>query len=380
MTNGFVHPDFGGVTEVLRKVAKHKLGGGGAVAVIHRGEVVVDAWVGPRNRDGDPWTASTVAMSFSTTKGVVATATHRLRDKGLIDYDVPVAEYWPEFAAAGKHNITVRHLLNHSAGMHRLRDVIPNASVLLDWDETCSAIAATPAAWEPGTRHGYHAITYGFLVGEVLRRITSKSVTEVIRDTVVEPLGIDPLEMTVGRSRETRGDLAELLVDFSSGAISERGFARLSKFSRLEAMTDAFMVPEFDRLFHADAVYDAEMPALNGCFTARSLATMYSAMINGSEFLSEETRQIATTQQTTQRDSVVFFPMRWRLGYHMAATLKGVLPRGFGHFGLGGSGAWADPDSQLAVAFVCNRVAGSPFGDQRFLRLGAAALKGAKNR
>jgi CubicO group peptidase (beta-lactamase class C family) len=380
MMQGFVHPDFGGVTEVLRKVTKHRRGGGGAVAVMHRGELVVDAWIGPRNRAGDPWTRDTVAMSFSTTKGVVATATHRLRDQGLIEYDAPVSKYWPEFAQAGKHDITIRHLLNHSAGMHRLRDVIPDAFTMLDWDATCAALAASPAAWPPGERHGYHAITYGFLVGEVLRRVTGLTVTEAIRDTIVDPLGIDPLAMTIGRAPDARAELAELLIDFARGVTSERVLERMSKSRRFEPMYHGFIVPEFDALLSSERAYDSEMPALNGCFTARALATMYSALIDDSNFLSADTLGCATEQQTTQRDALVFFPMRWRLGYHMAATMHGVLPRGFGHFGFGGSGAWADPDSKLAVAFVCNRVAGSPFGDQRFLRLGGAALRAAKHR
>ncbi len=381
MLHGYVHPDFGAVTEALRKVTKHRRGGGGAVAVVHRGELVVDAWIGPRDRAGTPWTRDTVALSFSTTKGVVATALHRLRDRGLVEYDAPVSKYWPEFAAAGKDDVTVRHLLNHSAGMHRLRGVLPSASTMLDWDATCAALAAAPAAWAPGRRHGYHAVTYGFLVGEVLRRVTGKaSVTEIIRDEVAVPLGIDPLGMTVGRARADRDELAELLVDFSRGAFSPTAVERMQKIRRLHPVVDAFVVDDFEEVLTTDRVYDAEMPALNGCFTARALATMYSATVDGSGFLSDETLALATEQQTTERDAVVFFPMRWRLGYHMAATLKGVLPRGYGHFGFGGSGAWADPDSQLAVAFVCNRVAGSPFGDQRFLRLGTAALKAAQRR
>src|SRR6478609_2116611 len=111
--SGFVHPDFGGVTQALRSVATHKRGGGAAAAVYHRGELVVDAWTGARDSRGTPWHSDTMAMSFSTTKGVVATTVHRLVDRGLIDYDEPVATYWPEFAANGKQGITIRHLLNH---------------------------------------------------------------------------------------------------------------------------------------------------------------------------------------------------------------------------------------------------------------------------
>src|SRR5438874_8141340 len=132
--SGFVHPDFGGVTQALRKVAGHKRGGGAAAAVYHRGELVVDAWTGARDAAGSPWLEDTMAMSFSTTKGVVATTVHRLVDRGLIDYDEPVATYWPEFAEGGKQFITVRHLLSHSAGLHPLRDVISGAYEMLDWD------------------------------------------------------------------------------------------------------------------------------------------------------------------------------------------------------------------------------------------------------
>ena len=165
MISGSVHPDFGGVTEALRRVATHKRGGGAAVAVYHRGELVVDAWTGTRNRAGAPWQSNTMAMSFSTTKGVVATTVHRLVDRGLIRYDEPVATYWPEFAAAGKERVTVRHLLTHSAGLHHLRGVIAEAYEMLDWDLVCARLAAEQPRYEPGSRHGYHGITYGFLVG-----------------------------------------------------------------------------------------------------------------------------------------------------------------------------------------------------------------------
>jgi len=143
--------------------------------------------------------------------------------------------------------------------------------------------------------------------------------------------------------------------------------------------------PARDRTIASGAVYDAEVPAINGVFTARSLARMYAAIslggtLDGVKFLSPETITRAGTVRTRARDIVIGWPMRWRLGYHMAATTRGVRPRGFGHFGLGGSGAWADPDLGLSVAMTCNRMAGTPFGDQRLLRVGAAAVKGARSR
>ena len=383
MISGFVHPDFGGVTQIMRSLGTHTRGGGAAVAVFHEGELVVDAWVGARDARGTPWSSDTIVMSFSTTKGVIATTAHRLVDRGLLDYDEPVATYWPEFAAAGKERVTVRHLLSHSAGLHQLRGVIDDAADMLDWDLVCSRLAAEAPRYEPGTRHGYHGITFGFLVGEVIRRVTGMTVDEAVDAEIAKPLGLDG--MSIGVAPGERGRVAELIVRFGDADRAERLARRASRFASLKPAIDTFMVPGSDRLFASSDILDAPIPAVNGCFTARSLARMYAALagggvLGGERFLSTETLRRATEIQTTSRDIVVGFPMRWRLGYHVAATTRGIIPNGFGHFGFGGSGAWADPDNDLAVAFVCNRVAGTPFGDLRFLRVGAQARAAAMSR
>jgi CubicO group peptidase (beta-lactamase class C family) len=381
--SGFVDPNFGAVTEVLRKIVVHKRGGGAAVAVYHRGRLVVDAWTGTRDPNGTPWDRDTVAMSFSTTKGVVATALHRLVDRGLLDYDDPVAKHWPEFAANGKEHVTVRQLLSHSAGLHRLRGVIDDAHLMLDWKHITAALAAEAPRWAPGLRSGYHGITYGFLVGEVIRRVTGSTVHDVVQREIVDPLDLDG--MFIATPPDARHRLATLIMSFGNAQRTEQIARRLERVAWLRPAIETFMVLDFDRLLLGDRVHESELPALNGSFTARSLARMYAALAGGGElegkrFLSTETLRRATEVQSTSRDVVVGFPMRWRLGYHVAATTRGVLPNGFGHFGFGGSGAWADPDRQLAVAMVCNRVAGSPFGDLRFLRLGAAAVRSADSR
>jgi CubicO group peptidase (beta-lactamase class C family) len=378
--SGFVHPDFGGVTQALRRVATHKDGGGAAVAVFHRGELVVDAWTGTSDSSGAPWRSDTMAMSFSTTKGVIATTVHRLVDRGLIDYDEPVATYWPEFAAAGKARVTVRHLLSHSAGLHQLRGVVENAYELLDWDLVTTRLAAEAPSYPPGTRHGYHGITFGYLVGEVIRRVTGTTVVEAVEAEIVKPLGLDG--MSIGAPADQLDRVAELIVKFANPERAERFAVRAARIALLRPAIDAFMVVDADRLFASREILGAAIPAVNGCFTARSLARMYAAMagggvLDGEVFLSPETLRRATEIQSRGLDIVVGFPMRWRLGYHLAATTRGIIPDGFGHFGFGGSGAWADPDNDLAVAFVCNRVAGTPFGDTRFLRIGARARAAA---
>ena len=381
MMQGFVRPDFADVAVALRATLKHKRGGGGAAAVYLRGEKVVDIWAGTRDPDGRAWEQTTTAMSWSTSKGVVATAAHRLVDQGLLDVDAPVGEYWPEFKAAGKEDIRVAHLLDHSAGMHALRGVIANADQLMDWDHTTAALAAAAPAYRAGTRHGYHAITYGFLVGEVLRRVTGLTVNEVVQREVVQPLALDG--MSIGARGLAREHVATLLTSWPDPDRTERVVARLDRAKRFQMPLDAFLIDGMPEAVASGAIYDAEVPAINGCFTARSLARMYSALatdeqVAGKSFISSTTLQRATTVRTTARDAIIGFPMRWRLGYHMAATSRGVRPQGFGHFGLGGSGAWADPSIELAVAMTCNRMAGTPFGDQRLLKVGAAAVKCAQ--
>ena len=383
MMQGFVHPDFAEVATALRATLKHKRGGGGAAAVFHRGEKVADLWSGTRDEEGRPWEQDTTAMSWSTSKGVVATAAHRLADRGELDLNAPVAEYWPEFKAAGKEDIRVTNLLDHSAGMHRMRGVIERGEQLLDWNFTTAALAAAAPAYPAGTRHGYHALTFGFLVGEVLRRITGLTVNEVIQREIVQPLELDG--MSIGARGEDRARVATLLTSWPDQAKTERVIGRLDRFDRFQMPIDSFMVERIWEVIDSGAVYDAEVPAINGCFTARSLARMYSALatgetIDGAPFISPETLKTATTVRTTARDVVLGFPMRWRLGYHMAVTTRGGRPQGFGHFGLGGSGAWADPTLELSVAMTCNRMAGTPVGDQRLLKIGGAAVKCAQRR
>ena len=330
---------------------------------------------------GNPWERDTMATSFSTTKGVVATVVHRLVDRSEIAYDDPVARYWPEFAAAGKGGITIRQLLTHQAGLHDVRALVSDPATLLDWDEMVSRLAAAAPRWEPGRRPGYHALTYGWLVGEVIRRVTGLTVDAAVQKEIAEPLGLDGLRIGLPPSVRTRA--AELMMSSRSVDRLERLARRLETRDRYRPFVDALMVEGFLDLTLTERIHDGEVPAANGVFTARSLARMHAAIATPEAFdeprlLSAETTAQATEIQIRARDAVIGFDMRWRLGYHMAATTAGVLPRGFGHFGFGGSGAWGDPDRGLAVAFVVNAVAGTPFGDLRFLRLGGAAVRSVR--
>jgi CubicO group peptidase (beta-lactamase class C family) len=390
---GFVHPDFAPVTEKVQQLMSKKSARGGmAVAVYHHGELVVDAWTGQRNAAGDPWTRDTMSMSFSTTKGVVATIVHRLVDRGLLDYDAPVASYWPEFATAGKGSITLRQLLDHQAGLHDVRALADSTEGLLDWDGMVKLLAEAEPAWEVGTRSGYHALTYGYLVGEVIRRVTGLTVNEALQREIVEPLGI--AGMYIGAPPEVRGYIAEQLVDRKSLDRLFKTTQFMSRFDRYRPLHSALVIDDIVDVATTEHIHDSEIPAANGVFTARSLARMYAALatpddFDGPPFVSAETMREATRIQTTGdgrtgekvgRDAGVLLNMHWRLGYHLVGTTSGVLPQAFGHFGFGGSGGWADPSRDLAVAMVCNRGTGTPIGDLRLMRLSTAALESVGGR
>jgi CubicO group peptidase (beta-lactamase class C family) len=381
---GFVHPDFAPVSEKLHQLmSKRSAEGGAAVAVFHHGELVVDVWTGRRDAAGTPWERETMATSFSTTKGVVATVIHRLVDRGDLAYDDRVVEHWPEFGSAGKDHITIRHLLTHQAALHPIRPLVPSAETMLDWDAMVEILADAEPVWPPGTRPGYHALTFGWLVGEVVRRVTGLTVNQAVQREIVEPLGLD--SMFIGLAPEQRGRTAELFFDEKAERRLERMIALFERFDRYQPFVDALVVDDMVDMFRSHRVHDGEIPAANGVFAARDLARMYAALatpdaFEGPPLVSRATMREATTIQTSARDVVIGFPMRWRLGYHLAATTAGVLPNGFGHFGFGGSGAWGDPDTGLAVAMVLNQIGGTPVGDTRLLRIGGAAVRAARRR
>lgn len=397
--DGLIHPDFTGVEACLRDILRN-YSGGAAVSVFHRGECVVDLWGGYRNEENDLWRKDTMAPSFSTTKGVAATLLHIYADRGLIDYDARVAQYWPEFGQAGKEQITVRQVLSHQSGLYHIRQMIDHIERMLDWDYMIKAIEVTEPAHTPGARTGYHGLTFGFLVGEILQRVTGKKFSSLVQKDIAKPLGLDGLY--IGAPPREIPRAAQLLFPDSTRRLSqtkmgsrlERGAGSLSKLLRLLGQ-DSDLVSIFDALaprgvsefdFGSPQSLRVPIPAANGLFTARSLAKMYALLANGGELdgvrlLSGETLAQATTlQKPTGKLSVIPFDMRWRLGYHGVATTRGFPAKAFGHFGFGGSGAWADPARDLSVALIVNSGLGSPFGDLRTARISGAALNSANAR
>jgi CubicO group peptidase (beta-lactamase class C family) len=392
--HGTVHPDFWPVARALERQLRRGPRGGAALCVYHRGEKVVDIWGGIRDAAGTPWQADTMSVSFSTTKGVTATALHILADRGRLDYDDPVAKYWPEFAREGKAHVTIRHLLCHQAGLYGIRAMIDDAARMRDWACMTDVLARSAPAIPPGSASAYHGLTYGWLVGEVIQRVADRPFAEVIQREIAEPLGLDGLY--VGAPAGPSARAAALLVPDSARRRMDGLEARIRRAQRvfstlripvdLRRIADALMPPGIDTFEWASPeTLAVPIPAANGLFTARALATLYAALagggaLDGVRLLSEATLARATAVQTRRIDLVVPFPMHWRLGYHRVATTRGTPPRAFGHYGFGGSGAWADPDRQLAMAMVLNSGIGTPFGDLRTFRISGRVLRCADRR
>ena len=389
MLDGSVHPDYAEVAALLIRQIPRNSHGGSAVCVYHGERKVVDVWGGSRDRDDNPWLEDTTAPSFSTTKGVMSTLVHIIVDQGLAAYDDPIAKYWPEFGANGKGNITIRQALCHEAGLYRIDEMITHANEILDWEHMKALIAVARPVHEPGVQHGYHALTYGWLIGGIIEAVTGKPLQRVLQEELVDPLGLDGMfigmphnEMYRRAKLITRDGIMTPMQETDGWNDSvrvwiERAFAKIgiefSEFRSAMALSEPFD-------WNAEATVQAIIPAANGQFTARSLARMYAMIANGGEIdgvrlLSEARVREMARVQSKKRDKVVFLPMHWRMGYHKAFSLGASAPSAFGHYGFGGSGAFCDPSRRLAVALTVNSGAGSPMGDVRMPRIARTAIK-----
>jgi CubicO group peptidase (beta-lactamase class C family) len=381
MVQGLADPRFRPLLRRFSSMFGGRKKGGGALAVYWNGEPVVDVWKGYADPRGTRrWERDTAVMSFSTTKGVVSTVVHRLVDRGVLSYDEPLATYWPAFDDPDKRHITLRSLLSHQAGLHRIRGVVPAAEDLLDHSAVTDLVVAQAPRRPRRGGTGYHGLTFGWLLLGLLQQVTGGGLRTAVEEELAAPLQLDGF--WIGAPVDERHRVAELFQPGPKIGGLELA-ARLERVRSMRYLAEALVVDGFERLLFdpEQRILDTEMPAANGVFTARSLAKMYAALatdgtVDGVRVLSEETLHEAGRVQSRSRDYVLGLPMRWRLGYHQAFTLGRPATKAFGHFGYGGSGAWADPETGLSLAFVTNRLGSvtTPVGDVRLPRLGASAL------
>jgi CubicO group peptidase (beta-lactamase class C family) len=351
----------GKVRELLQDQIRRGTQLGTQVAVYKDGDLIVDTWAGQIGPgDSRPVGPDTLFPSFSTTKGVAATALHILADRGIIDYDAPVAKYWPAFGAHGKDKITVAQAMSHQAGLH----TTPPNDISLDWDRALDYIANGVPAWEPGTATGYHALTYAWVVGGIVQHASGRHIKDVIQEEIARPLGIEG-QMYVG----IPDGVEERLAWLQNPEPPTPEQAAKSPMANLPEDHDFFKaMPRTGGLnFNDMEVRKACIPSANGHFTARALAKMYAALANGGEIdgirlVSRERVELMSTVQVDTPDRVIFMPIRKSIGFFNGGKTMGqhgaTGPRetAFGHPGAGGSIAFADPEVNLSIAVTINKM------------------------
>jgi CubicO group peptidase (beta-lactamase class C family) len=385
--HGIVAPGWEGVHDAFSTNLQSGEEVGCAAAVYHRGEKVVDLWGGTFDEaETQAYTDDTLQLVFSTTKGIAAIAVAICVERGLLDYDAAVATYWPEFAAAGKGDATVAQLLSHQCGLYTVDGDITLAEAL-DWDTITARLAATAPRWEIGTAHGYHALTYGWLAGELVRRVDGRSIGQFVQDEISGPLGA---EMWIGLPEEHESRVSPMIGGINPGAAEGMDPA-------VKAMLEQFMGPDSpagqalslngafagDGTFNRRDVHAAMIPAANGIGNARSLARIYAATIgevDGVRLVGQDIvdRARSTVTPEGEGDRCLIMPTTFGMGFMTHGPFSMYTgPGSYGHPGAGGSVAFAHPEKGIAVAYVMNKMATNLANDVRAQRIADAASAAA---
>ena len=392
MTNiqGYTAEGWGKVADAFRSNYKHGRELGSACAVYAGDELVVDLWAGVADtRCSRPWEEHTIAVVFSTTNGATALCAHMLAERGDLDLDAPVTRYWPEFGAAGKEDVRVRWFLSHQAGLPAV-DVDLTLDEVCAWEPVIRALEAQKPYWTPGEQHMYHALTYGFLIGEVVRRITGKTLGTFFDEEVAGPLGLDSW---IGLPEELEPRVAHLVVEPPSrdpvavygraGIDSKTAHALVEWMQTVAADPDSVVARSgsFGQAYpgalvtedgghNARIVRASEQPGSNMVSDARSLARMYAATItdvNGVRLVQPQTLDAMSVIQTSSSTPYGVIPgaeefqTPLSLGFSRPSRFLPLLgKRSFGHPGAGGSLGFADPDVEIGFGYVMNYMTSDP--------------------
>ena len=353
---------------------------GAGVAVYHRGKCVVDLMGGWRDREqAVPYDADTLQLVFSTTKGITSIAVAMCVERRLLSYEEKVSTYWPEFVAKGKADVTVAQLLSHRAGLYTVDGDI-TLEEALDWNTITSRLADTAPLFPVDSTHGYHALTFGWLAGELVRRVTGRSLGEFVREEIAEPLGV---EMHVGLPPALEPRVAHLMAHpipkFSPEEVKTlmETSGPGTKGASALSLNGAFGQGAFNR----KDVHQSQLPGANGISNARSLARIYAALvsdIDGVHLLGESIRNRATTSNTPhgEMDEILMSATDFAMGFMLHSERTPFAgPTSFGHNGAGGSCAFAQPSRELGFAYVMNTMMTTIDGDPRPARLIAAVTR-----
>jgi CubicO group peptidase (beta-lactamase class C family) len=367
--DGYVATEFEPVLDAFAENFEDRGEVGAAVCIYIDGRPVVDLWGGIADRaTNTPWREDTIVLVFSSTKGVTSVCANLMIERGLLDPDATVASIWPEFAQSGKEAITIGHVLSHQAGLPYIdRDLTLEDA--LAWHPATDALAAQAPIWEPGTAHGYHMRTFGWLVGELARRADPqhRTIGRWFRDEIGEPLALDfwiglpePLEPRVARLVPPPTDLREVLKAFGDDLLLARVFSNPGGHFN------------YDDMWNTRALHAAEMPSSNGIGDARSLARLYASMIGEVDggkrgrVLRDDTLSRATAERACGKDEVLMIDTCFGLGFMLGRSFGNANPpNAVGHAGAGGSLAFADPERKLGFGYVMNDLRFDPTGDPR---------------
>jgi CubicO group peptidase (beta-lactamase class C family) len=376
--SGIVEPGFGPVADAFAQNFALRGEVGAAFCLYQDGRCVVDIQGGVRAQDGvqEAYDQDTIQVVFSCTKGITALAAHMLVQRGLLDLDAPVTRYWPEYGAVGKQATRVGWLLSHRAGLPVCEAPLTRGQAC-DGRTVAAALARQPACWEPGTAHGYHALTFGFLAGEVIRRVSGRSVGRFVAEEIAAPLGLDTW---IGLPHGQQHRLAHILPPAARAGPELRSQLRRlgpdSPGGRALTLNGTLPISPALIAYNDPAVLAAELPSSNGVSSARSLARLYAAAIgevDGIQLLSAQARAAATRPQSTGLDRVLGVETRFGHGFMLpSAEMPMLSPASFGHAGAGGSIGLADPDLNAGLAYTANQMGPHLLADPRATALVAA--------
>ena len=372
IVEGTCEKQFSGVKERFEAHLRDGREIGAAVAATMHGRMVVDLWGGHMDRQQTrPWRPDTLVNLYSTTKGMTVTCVQRLIDKKQLSPDQRVAHYWPEFSQNGKNEITIRQLLCHQAGLPAISMPLAPESVF-DWETMTDALAAQKPWWPPGTRHGYHARTFGWLLGELVRRVTGKTVGAYFSDEIARPLGLD---FHIGLASGQHHRVAPITKVPAPPPGAKPNLADIFMNQPDALTTKAFTNPNIYRLgdvANSAAWRSAEIPSSNGHGTARDLARLYGALacggsVDGIRILSPERIEEMAVDQARGDDAVLLTETRFCMGFMKSVPGASMGPNdnAFGHPGTGGSVGFADPETGVGFGYVMNKCGASILIDER---------------
>ena len=380
MINGNCDPKFHPVKEIFFNAIDGGFETGAAIAIEHKGKLVVNLWGGHKdaNRTKE-WEEDTLVNVFSVTKGITATCAARLIDQGKLNPNETVGYYWPEYSCNGKEKTKVSDFLCHRAGMFGFKGGMPSGS-FQDWNKFTNHLESQSPYIEPGSSQGYHALTYGWLVGEIIKRIDGRTIGEYFKEEIAQPLGID---FYIGLPRENFVRCADMLMMERNSIRLPGGFLKyvpnLFLPKRIINFKEALKSGDFEEAFefrdeddinfqNSDDWRIAEIPSANGHGTAKSLAKLYGILSNGCSrngisIMNKDTLELAITPHSSGPDSVLFGAgIKFGLGYELAqgiSSLGNISPilnnKMFGHAGVGGAVAFGDPEQNLGYGFICNQ-------------------------